>query len=368
MNHNSTDKNLSILHLIDTLHPGGAETLAVNITNSLNRNGVDAYLISTRAQGILLEKITRPDKYFFLNKKSTFDLHAFRQLNRFIKQNRIRIIHAHTNSYFMASIMKIFRPSLKVVWHNHTGKNTELSGKKLKTLQYFSRYFDGIVHVNKELLNWGNQKFELKHQILLAHFPLLKFSENNPYQNFPQGKRIVHVAGWRPVKDHPTLLRAFKKISEKHPDASLHLIGPAYGDAYEKNVRQLIKDLELEKSVYCHGTQTAIGDWLKGADIGVLSSQSEGLPVSLLEYGLAGLPVVSTAVGEIPAVLENGKYGKLVPPGDADALANAITDYLDHPEEARNTGEAFRRHVEANYSEEAFLNELIDFYEQIIHG
>ncbi len=359
---------MKVLHLIDSLRTGGAEMLAVNTADGLNRKEIETYLVSTRAEGPLKKRWQHPDKYLFLHKKSTLDPVAFWKLYRFILKNNVDIIHAHTNSYFMASIMKIFRPSLKVVWHNHTGKNTELSGKKLKTLQYFSRYFDGIVHVNKELLNWGNQKFELKHQILLEHFPLLKFSENNPYQNFPQGKRIVHVAGWRPVKDHPTLLRAFKKVLEKHPDASLHLIGPAYGDAYEKKVRQLINDLELEKSVYCHGTQTAIGDWLQGADIGVLSSQSEGLPVSLLEYGMAGLPVVSTAVGEIPAVLEHGKYGILVPPGDADALASAITEYLAHPEEARKKSKAFRRHVEANYSEEAFLNELIDFYKQIIHG
>jgi len=353
---------MKVLHIIDNLRPGGAEMLTVNIADGLNRKGIETYLVATREEGPLKERWKYPEKYLFLKKKSTLDPLAFGKLYRFVQKKNIELIHAHTNSYFMAVVMKILRPSLKIIWHNHTGGNVNLSGKKMKALQFFSRFFDGIVHVNKDLLEWGRKNFNVKTQIHLAHFPALKFSKNNPYQNFPQAKRIVQVAGWRPVKDQLTLLKAFQKVVKKHPDVTLHLIGPAYGDAYEKKVRQLIQDLGLEKAVYVHGTQTAIGDWLKGADMGVLSSLSEGLPVSLLEYGLAGLPVVSTAVGEIPAVLENGKYGKLVPPRDADALAEAITDYLEHPEEARKTGEAFRRHVEANYSEEAFVNKLTELY------
>jgi len=361
-----TSESLKILHLIDSLRAGGAEILAVNIADALNKRGIHAYLMATRAEGPLKNKWKYPEKYFFLKKKYTLDLVAFWKLYQYIKENNIDFLHAHTNSYFMAAVIKIFRPSLKVVWHNHTGKNIHLKGKKLQSLKFFSRFFDGIIHVNNDLLKWGQKTFAVKHQLVLSHFPVLAFSGKEPYLNVPKGKRIIHVGGWRPVKDHPTLLKAFKKVLEKHPDATLHLIGPVYGDAYEKKVRQLIKDLGLEKSVYIHGTQTAIGDWLKGAYIGVLSSQSEGLPVSLLEYGLAGLPVVTTTVGEIPAVLENGKYGKLVPPGDADALANAITNYLDNPEEARKTGEAFRRHVEANYSEEGFMDKLIHLYNELL--
>jgi len=359
----TSNYSFKVLHLIDSLRTGGAEMLAVNIADGLNRKGIETYLVSTRAEGPLKERWKYPEKYLFLNKKSTLDPVAFWKLYRFIRHNKIDIIHAHSSSFFTAVIMKFFNPNLKIVWHDHYGKSETLEERPAKALKILSRFFDAIISVNKKLKNWAEKNLQAKKVIFLNNFPTISF--NKPVKLPGTEKKIIHVAGWRPQKDHHTLLKAFRKVVEKHPGTTLHLIGPAYSDEYEKKVRQLFKDLGLEKSVYIHGTQTAVGDWLKGADVGVLSSLSEGLPVSLLEYGLAGLPVVATAVGEIPAVLENGNYGKLIPPGNADALANAITDYLDNPEEARKTGEAFRRHVQAHYSEEAFMDNLLKLYNEL---
>jgi len=213
------------------------------------------------------------------------------------------------------------------------------------------------------LLNWGKKNLQVKKQFYFSHFPHLQYSRQKVYSpGFPPSKKIIHIAGWKPVKDHLTLLEAFSLVLQKHPDAGLHLIGPLYGDSYERTIKQKIKNLMIEKNIFIHGAQNHIGDWLNQASIGVLSSRSEGLPVSLLEYGMAGLAVVATAVGEIPSVLGNGKYGQLVPPENSQALADAILYYLEHPKEAQKKGEMLKKHVIKNYSEDVFINKLVSLY------
>ena len=85
------------------------------------------------------------------------------------------------------------------------------------------------------------------------------------------------------------------------------------------------------------------------ADIFVLPSRMEGLPNAVLEAMACGLPVVATAVGGSPEIIENGVNGLLVPANDADALATAILNYLQHPRRAQEQGLAARKTVLARY-------------------
>jgi glycosyltransferase involved in cell wall biosynthesis len=360
------NNSIKILQLIDSLHTGGAEMMAVNIFNSLNNRNIETHLVATRAEGPLKSLVKYPGRYWFLNRKRTLDINAFLRLRKYIEINRIQIIHAHSSSFFIAGIMKILLPGVKVIWHNHTGQYVRLKGFKKQIINLVSALFDAVLHVNKELLDWGNKHLKTKRQLYLANYPVLKTSGKQVYGNLTTHKKIVHVAGFRPVKDHLTLIEAFAKVKAKYHGVTLHLVGKDYEDEYSKKIKERINKLGLNGAVFIHGEQNNIGDWLIQADIGVLSSQSEGLPVALLEYGMAGLPVVATAVGEIPAVLGNGEYGFLVPPGDAEALAENLSVLLENPVVAKETGKKFRQHVMNNYSEDAFINQLVNLYREIL--
>ena len=135
-------------------------------------------------------------------------------------------------------------------------------------------------------------------------------------------------------------------------------------DTYSKSISKYISENELRSKVFIYGEQENVAPLLEQADLGVLSSASEGLPVALLEYGNAGLPVVVTEVGEIPEVV--GAYGKLVPPGDPGALASAMYFYLENEQKRSSDAEKFREAVRRQFSEEVVLPAALNFFSELL--
>ena len=100
---------MKVLQIIDSLHPGGAEKMAVNLFNGLNNNkDVESFLCVTREEGLLKDEIVDFSKYLFLNRKKLLDFRALRSLHLFIKSNKINVVHAHSTSYFFAFLLKFF--------------------------------------------------------------------------------------------------------------------------------------------------------------------------------------------------------------------------------------------------------------------
>src|SRR5690606_41683324 len=103
---------------------------------------------------------------------------------------------------------------------------------------------------------------------------------------------------------------------------------------------------------------------LSQCEIGVLSSKSEGLPLALLEYGLANLAVVATKVGECENVISHDENGFLVPPNNSKELANALLLYIKNHELRTAFAEKFNKHVEVHYSEKAQIQSILKIYKQ----
>ncbi|MNS17676.1 hypothetical protein D3C72_493560 [compost metagenome] len=112
---------MKILQLIDSLEAGGAERMAVNYANSLGSRIEFSALAATRKEGPLKERLNENVSYLFLERKRTFDLKAVSKLKKFIKEQQIQIIHAHGTSFFLAVLLKLTYPKIKIVWHDHHG-------------------------------------------------------------------------------------------------------------------------------------------------------------------------------------------------------------------------------------------------------
>ena len=91
---------MRIIQIIDSLEAGGAERMAVNYANALADRIVFSGLVVSRKQGALSNQVSNKVSYLFLNKKSSFDLKALFQLRKFVKQNRVEVVHAHGTSFF----------------------------------------------------------------------------------------------------------------------------------------------------------------------------------------------------------------------------------------------------------------------------
>ena len=356
---------MRILQLIDSLRPGGAEQMAVAYANAFGRRVEGSHLCCTRMEGSLKSKISPDVGYLFLKKKNTLDLWAFWKLRKYIKKHNINLIQAHSSSYFLAGLMKLSVPGIKLVWHDHYGK--DLKERKSGTLKVFSKYFDGIISVNPDLKNWAKKNLYGKKIRYFKNFiaDIATDIQRDVSLKRENSLKIICVANFRPQKDHYTLLKAFRILSENNEGISLHLIGKDESDLYSQGIKKFIQDNNLEKNVFVYGAQPDVGAFLDQADMGVLSSVSEGLPVSLLEYGRAGLPVVCTRVGECPEVI--GPFGFLVPPGDPEALAAAIEQYVKDSERREKDAQDFQNKISEEYSEEAVMPEVLDFFEKVLH-
>ncbi|QTD37574.1 glycosyltransferase family 4 protein [Polaribacter batillariae] len=354
---------LGVLQIIDSLDTGGAEVLSVNIANLLSKNGVKSYVCATRKEGKLKNDICKNVKYLFLEKKFTIDLSAIYRLNKFIKKNNITIIHVHGSSYFIGVLVKLTNPKLRLIWHNHYGKIVTLKGYRLFALKVSSLFFDKIINVSSKLESWSQKKLFTKNNVFLRNYPFFKKQKNTTFLKGFEGKRIVHLAGLRPDKDHITLINAFKKFSSIYSDWSLHLIGKNFNDNYSNNVFNLINKLNLINKVYYYSSCLDIKNILNQASIGVMSSVSEGLPLALLEYGLAKLPVITTDVGECNKVIKNNISGFLVPVSDSILLSNKLCKLAKSKDLRIKMGIENYRNITENFSEDLFLKKLLTLYD-----
>lgn len=357
-------KEIKVLQLIDSLNAGGAEVLAVNIANLLGeKEHVKSFLCASRGEGILKDKVVNLENYLFLNRKKSIDLEALFKLRNFVTHHNINLIHAHSTSYFLAFCLKIIKPSIKILWHDHYGKSDFLNLRKREPLRFISRFFSIIVVVNNKLLKWSKETLLTKQVYFLKNFVYLDNQKKTTKLEGVKGKRIVHLAAFRPQKDHLNLLSAFVKVLKEYPDWTLHLVGKGNNDAYEDSIYNFVREHELENNVFFYGVCADISNILEQSSIGVLSSNSEGLPVSLLEYGISKLPVVITDVGECGAILKKVNNMFLVPKLDNIALSEALVKLIEFSEEEKMLyAEKLYKLIIEEYSHDKFIERLIKIY------
>jgi glycosyltransferase involved in cell wall biosynthesis len=147
---------------------------------------------------------------------------------------------------------------------------------------------------------------------------------------------FLTVANLRPEKGYQVLLDAARIVARSEPPIRTVAVGRGPLDA---SLRARHAELALGNRFEFLGQRDDVLELLAGADAYVLASLHEGLPVSLMEATSIGLPIVATAVGGVPQILENEVDALLVPPGDAGALAEAMTRLATNPELRKRLGE-----------------------------
>ena len=150
-----------------------------------------------------------------------------------------------------------------------------------------------------------------------------------------------------PQKRHDVLLRAFARVRQNLGNAQLLCAGETQlgGPAYRARLLQLTDDLGLRDAVRWLGVRSDIPNLMAAADVVVLASDWEGLGLVVMEAAMASRPVVATAVGGVPEIVEHNKTGLLVPQGDEQALASELTSVLLDTGRRVRMGSGARRHA-----------------------
>jgi glycosyltransferase involved in cell wall biosynthesis len=358
---------LRSLQIIDTLHVGGAERLAINYANGLSQLGVQSHLCATRQEGPLLKVLDEKVEYIFLNKKSTIDFKAFLALRSYILKTKINLIHAHSSSYFIAVIMKLFIPDLKIIWHDHYGNSEFLNKRPKLLLKFCSLFFSYILSVNKDLRQWSAKNLHCKNVIYLKNFPVLKKTTGSSTTLYGEnGKRILCLANLREQKNQIRLLESFQQVASKYPDWTLHCVGKNFHDDYSARFFEKLRKLDLNNFVYFYDSKTDIINIMQQCQIGILVSKSEGLPMALLEYGISGLAVICTDVGDCGELIKDNSYGILLEDDKSATISEAIMAFIE--DEVYRTGSAHKFHemILRDYSEKPILTQVVNIYNQVV--
>ena len=130
--------------------------------------------------------------------------------------------------------------------------------------------------------------------------------------------------------------------------------------------KELARQLGVEQKVRFLGERSDVESVLRNADIGVLASNWEGLPISIIEYMRAGLPVVASSVGGVPELVEDGVNGFLVARGDVDMLAQKIEVLANSGPLRGKLGSAGRTLFETKFSDRRMVEQIIRLYEEIL--
>jgi glycosyltransferase involved in cell wall biosynthesis len=255
-----------------------------------------------------------------------------------------------------------------VIWHDHFGRcGTEERPAWLYGLA--AKKVDGVIAVNDALAEWSRSKLKIPANRIWYVPNFVDVPEaRGAVKDLPgmPGLRIVCVANFRPQKDHLNLIRAMGAVVRQIPGAHLLLVAPVAENAHVAAMRSEIAAQSIEANVSFLGARPDVADVLRQCDVGVLASSSEGLPLSLLEYGAVGMASVATNVGQCGEVLNGGEAGLLVPPARSEELAEALMALLASSERRKMFGERFRQRVAEAYSAESAMRQVCRAYDVVL--
>jgi len=175
---------------------------------------------------------------------------------------------------------------------------------------------------------------------------------------------ILCVANLRPLKGHLILLQAIKQLQSKYINLKATLLGK---DLTNGHFFEQVQSMALEDTFVWIGFVTDISPYLARAKILVLPSlEREGTPTSILEAMNAGIAVVTSNVGGVSELVQDGIGGYLVKPGDVDALADRIDFLLSHPDDRAKIGENAKRYVRQNHSINAMTEQHLQIFRQLL--
>jgi len=356
-----------VLILLDKLEAGGGENIAVNIAIGLKASALYApFVCATRVGGELEQKLRASGvPYLILQRDYLYQIHKFALLWKTLAEQKIAIIHAHkTGSNFWGSLLGRLCRVQAVIAHVH-GKT--YSWKNIKVEKLVGRLSNKVVSVSefekRRLADAGvasTKIVTIYNGINSTHFKTEPDIATKQLLAIRSDTPIVGIcAGLRPEKNHEVFLYAAREVT-KRKDAYFLIVGDG---ERRRELETLAAALGIAERCFFAGfVKEKIAEMLSLFDIGVLCSELEAMPVTLLEYMASSKPIVATHVGGIPEVIQEGVNGFLVPPKDPQALAEKLLVLLTNPSMAKEMGQRGLCIVKQKFSEEAMIKKVENLY------
>ncbi|MDW8106406.1 MAG: glycosyltransferase [Armatimonadota bacterium] len=369
-----------LFQIISTLRPAGAERVVVHLLQYHDRSKYQPVCICLgEPTGSHYERIVHElgVPLHFLGKKQWATPRMMQRLDSLFRQYRPTVVHTHLRglTYAYPLLLKHRIPVRvhtvhSLAWHD---RGTRLQ-KLVATLAFRYRLGRVVpVAIAERVRESIQQVFGYPNAPLIPNgIAVDEFSlpaearwDWRVREGIPKDALVlVHVGRFTQLKNHEMLIRAFAKL--QLPDSAyLLLVGEG---ELRSQTEQLVRELGIADKVRFLGVRADIPEVLNASDIFVLSSRWEGNPMSVMEAMAAGLPVVATAVGGVPELVEEGITGLLVPSEDIAALTQALQRLVDDPDLRATMGSHARRIAQERFDARVMTRAYEALYESILAG
>lgn len=366
-----------VLWLIKGLGLGGAEKLLVLAAPYLDRSRFEyEVLFLLPWKTALVPELERAGiPVICLNHRHPFDLRVVPRIARLLRERRVDILHAHLPySGVVGRVAARLAGTPAVIYTEH---NVQQRYHLLTRLinQATLRLCDVTVAVSAEV------RASLLRSPLVGRRTVLTILNGVDVEGLrraaaadgvreefgilPDRLVVCVVNVFRPQKRLDLWVRAARLIADAEPRATFLVVGDG---PIRPQVRDLAGRLGLDGRIAFPGLRHDAARLMAVFDVFMLSSVYEGLPVAVLEAMALGRPVVATRVGGLPGVIQDGRHGFLVPPGDPGALAERVVELLRRPELRQAFGEASAARVRQHFSIERMVRETEHLYVRLLEG
>lgn len=376
-----SDDPIRILRVIARMNVGGPAWQATALTRGLDSNGFETRLLCGAVESDEADYLDLHGSRLEVRRIETLgrsvrplaDLRALMSIRREIKLFRPDVVHTHAAKAGVLGRIAAITTGVQVrvhTYHGHllTGYFSARTTRLVRLVEALLARVTTMLlavgeHVRDDLLTAGIGD-PTKYVVIPPGVdqPALPTRETarDELGLLSAANVVLFVGRLTGVKRPDRLIEAFTMVKSGIPDAVLLVAGE--GDLYE-STRSAVG--ELEESVLFLGWRQDVATLYAAADLTLITSDNEGMPVTLMEAAAAGLPSVTTAVGSAPEVVVNGETGLVVAP-TATAVANAVADLLNDRSLRERMGDAARRRAQDRFSTDRLVADHESLYRNLM--
>ncbi|HEV2178536.1 MAG TPA: glycosyltransferase family 4 protein [Terriglobia bacterium] len=355
---------VSVLHFSNSPVRAGVEEHILRLLQGLDRNRFHPLLVCPPELTQALRRDLPADvEVFSLFLESPAQGRAVRELARILRERRVHILHSHQ---FRAALiaspigrwcgvpLNIETAHVREKWRRGWLKGSYAIDRLA------DRFVDHYIAVSNAIARYLIDEKCLPSDKVTVIYNGCDVRRFSPEHRPPPGLKrslgfeetdlvLLVLARLEPQKGHHILFEGLPRVRAEFPNARLVCAGEG---ELRSSLEEQVRNLGLEEAVRFVGFQSNVEDWLALAELTILPSFYEGLPVVAVESLAAGRPVVATAVDGTPEIVINGVTGLTVPAGEPQRLAEAICKFLRDPELRARIGRAGRERVLQAFSQE----------------
>ena len=358
---------MNILQILPELNVGGVETGTIDLAKYLVRYGHKAVVVSAGGELVKeLESVGGIHYQLPVHKKSIFSiLRSIPELVQIIKKENIEIVHARSRVPAWAAYLAARRTGVVFITtcHGYYRKHP---------FSYVMGWAKRVIVLSNVIGRHMIDDFNCPHErirLVPRSVDLEKFTYLSPDEKRKEDFNVGIIGRITPLKGHTYFIKAMAKAVKSIPNLKIWIIGdaPESKGTYKEELQILVKRLGLGNSTQFLGNQRDIPGILASLDLVVMATTTpEAFGRVIIEAQAAGVPVVATQVGGAADIIEDGRTGQLVPPADADSIAEATVKIFQDKKLAALLAQAAFKKVKEKYNVERMVDSTLAIYTEAL--